>query len=684
MMNNKIKFIIFTAVLFTTLIVGKSVSAAITIRPALNLGLVGYWSMDEGSGSKAYDQSGNRNTGTAYSSTTPTASWADGKLGKALDFDGTDDYVNIPTASSINITSNITVSAWINIKVWKEADVVESGNTGYMLWTAPSQANKIVWGRQGSTAGQVLSVTTFNTKLNTWYHIVGTHDGTTLRIYVNGVVDNTKVAATSFSNGANLFIASGLDGKFNGLIDEVRVYNRALSAGEVNRLYNLTKPKIKAASDLGLVGYWSFEEGLGTKAGDMSGNGNTGTLTGPTHLPTWVDGKRGKALNFDKVDDYVTATIPLPSTATFSFWATWNGVQSAMPFLAGAYGAGPDVFFDTDKISWNTWNSSSNPFCSIPVSASDGQFHHYIVIAQSGNTKLYYDGSLCGTATYASPAGSTFIIGGTAGNPPYLWGGKIDEVRIYNRALSASEVASLYSASKKIMKVNASQNSKLTTGLVGMWSFNGPDMFSSTLAKDVTGNGYTGTIYGATLDSGKVGQGILLDEAADGRIDIANSADLAEGSALTVSAWIKYTVLPATADDYIITKERSGFPEWNMQRARENSTGKLEFTVTNASDTTVSAASDAAFPTDLDWHHVAGVYDGQNVYIYGDGVSLDSSTNALTGNIKDLTHRICISASWTGSACGTGGNFHGTMDEVRVYNRALSAAEIKRLYNLGK
>ncbi|MFA5813978.1 MAG: hypothetical protein WC862_05735, partial [Patescibacteria group bacterium] len=101
-------FVFSFFVLFGALAIVSPAYGAITIRPALNLGLVGYWAMDEGAGNKAYDQSGNWNTGTASGS----PAWADGKLGKALSFDGTDDYVSIPSATYLQGNQNLTISLW--------------------------------------------------------------------------------------------------------------------------------------------------------------------------------------------------------------------------------------------------------------------------------------------------------------------------------------------------------------------------------------------------------------------------------------------------------------------------------------------------------------------------------------------------------------------------------------------
>ncbi|MBI2591498.1 MAG: prepilin-type N-terminal cleavage/methylation domain-containing protein [Candidatus Brennerbacteria bacterium] len=208
----------------------------------------------------------------------------------------------------------------------------------------------------------------------------------------------------------------------------------------------------------GLVGYWKFNE-TGTTANDSSGFGNNGTMFSSTtatdlHLTSSsCKSISNKCARFDGVDDYVSATVTRGSVATFSFWATWTGVQSGMPFVLGPTGVGPDLYvhLNTNMIDWNTWNGDNNPFTnSIPASASNGKFHYWTVVVQPGNTVLYYDGIRLGSANYVNPGNYTiFLIGGSNPNETSaMWLGKIDDFLIYNRALSSSQIQAIYNATK--------------------------------------------------------------------------------------------------------------------------------------------------------------------------------------------------------------------------------------------
>ena len=185
--------------------------------------------------------------------------------------------------------------------------------------------------------------------------------------------------------------------------------------------------------------------GSGTTWTDMSGKENDGTLT---NGPTFSSDDMGSIV-FDGSNDYVNATpITKPASCTFSCWAKSTDVSTVMLFNAGGDGSGPDLFFHTGIISWNTWDANNNPFGNIPSSATDGKYHNYVLVNDSSsNAKLYYDTELLGTATYRSAAGSTNLyIGGTTNT--YMWSGSISSFMIYDKLLTESEILQNYNSHK--------------------------------------------------------------------------------------------------------------------------------------------------------------------------------------------------------------------------------------------
>ncbi len=227
----------------------------ISLGSAISNGLVGYWNLDEGSGASAADSSGNGNTGSLIDSPT----WTTGEINGALSLDGSTQYVKVTDTSSLELSGSWTVSSWVNATalpssgskgkiIDKETSV--SGNTNYALALDNNQSCGGLGWRSSFTdisgiSYQTCYLTTINT--GTWYHVVGVWDSSTSNeyLYLNGALVATRNYAghvpTSASGGQLDLGQQGNNLLFlNGTIDDVRVYNRALSASEVQQLYNPT------------------------------------------------------------------------------------------------------------------------------------------------------------------------------------------------------------------------------------------------------------------------------------------------------------------------------------------------------------------------------------------------------------------------------------------------------------
>ena len=216
----------------------------------LSRGLVGCWLMNEGMGDKIYDLSGNKNTGTlinmAHPSTT-VSGWNPGKFGHTLNLDGGNDYVECPSPTvSLNITKNITLTAWI--KTTSSTDgltVTGRGLTGTFDHTWQHYiglgyntffyANLYAMAAADGIAGTVLI------NDGKWHHVVAQFNGTAISVYTDGKYDNSKAKTTTPTSNNNLKVRIGnLPGYtdyFNGSIEDVCIYNRALSAAEILQLY---------------------------------------------------------------------------------------------------------------------------------------------------------------------------------------------------------------------------------------------------------------------------------------------------------------------------------------------------------------------------------------------------------------------------------------------------------------
>jgi len=198
-------------------------------------GLVSYWPFDEGIGTTAGDAV-NGNHGTIYGAT-----WVDGKFGKALSFDGDGDYVSIPDSTSLDLSGEMTVEAWIKVAVHKNynaivvkgPDMAENYEllVGYPTVDDVVSAILFTDGRKWLSTGGVIAQ-------DTWHHVSVTCKPNEWRIYVDGVkrAERTDVASAPATNNYPVWIGNeqGTTGRvMYGLIDEVRIWNRALSAAEL-------------------------------------------------------------------------------------------------------------------------------------------------------------------------------------------------------------------------------------------------------------------------------------------------------------------------------------------------------------------------------------------------------------------------------------------------------------------
>jgi hypothetical protein len=206
-------------------------------------GLVAAYAFSEGSGTSVADLSGNGNSGTISNATWTTA----GKYGKALSFNGTNAWVTIQDKASLDLTTGMTLEAWVrptaSATYWtavvaKEQPNDPNNDVGYALYAADGSGKPpAVHGLFGSGKGadQYASGGSKLT-LNTWTHLAGTFDGSRLRLYVNGSLVATKNATRSSMTTTTGPLRIGGDFTkeyFTGQIDEVRVYNRALSQTEI-------------------------------------------------------------------------------------------------------------------------------------------------------------------------------------------------------------------------------------------------------------------------------------------------------------------------------------------------------------------------------------------------------------------------------------------------------------------
>jgi len=558
------------------------------VGASLNAGLLGLWRFDEGSGTTSADSSGNGNAASLLNG----ANWATGYSGYSVEGNGSSSYVQANIGSWFGANNTLSVSAWTYVNANSSGPVVGiAGTSGG--WNMPFLSVRgatvygWLWGVPGTD--QTTSPLAATVTLNAWHFLAITYDpngggaGVGKEIfYVDGTASGSATGTYQPSGTTDVFTTQitgakpnggAMDSFLLGKVDEVRAYNRTLSATDVTALYNgrlacsasacgacsggqtacggsctSTATDVNncgscghacniaggetcvggtctcttgtdcssvctttsndpnncggcgiacgmptgAALDSGLVGRWHLDEGSGTTSADSSGNSNPATLSGAT----WTTGYSGEAVAGNGSSSYVSANLGTyfgtNSALSASAWvyatATTNGpifgVTSIpagggwnMPFLSIA---GPTAY------GW-LWGVPGTDDTTSPLAATVSlNAWHFLAITYtpsggSGTERFYVDGTLAGTASGAyQPSGlvdswSTTIPGArpTAVTNSFL-NGKVDEVRAYSRALSASEITILY-------KARQTCSSSVCGGCAGSESLCGGDCTDKTI-----------------------------------------------------------------------------------------------------------------------------------------------------------------------------------------------------------
>jgi hypothetical protein len=444
----------------------------------LNLSASNYLSYPR-SGTTWFDMTSTGNNGTFVNGPTFNTGAT-----PSIQFDGADDYINIPNGFTKTLKGKQywTASIWVKVTSWGSGNdsfpvlVSIGANQGQYgeLYLEIGNANQYYMAYAGDFAQG-----SFTTNLNQIYNLVYMKDGNSFKVYSNGVLIDTQTGKNNVSSvDGDLWIGRFKTGDYelNGNIYNFSMYDRALSASEIVQNFESQRNIYGATgyTTSGLIlnldaGNYASYPTTGTKWVDISGNYNNGNLI---NGPTWSS-VTGGTFTFDGTDDYGSfSTNNLPSgnsEISFDCWVRWGGLFSTIygEFVMG-YGddSGPNK---VPVILINTSNQARFEFGSgsgAVISSSTISPNSWVNITATYNkssTKIYLNGVLNGTTSYSSanitPNGSNGYNGGIGTlfsvygnkNSPSRYGsfsGNISSVRIYNVGLSASEILQNYNALK--------------------------------------------------------------------------------------------------------------------------------------------------------------------------------------------------------------------------------------------
>jgi hypothetical protein len=436
---------------------------------------IGEWLFNEKNGTNTYDTSENNNTGTFTSS--PVWNHAgECHSGSCLYFDGSNDKVSHDN-TDVGALTAITVSLWLKTSRAAQSKyqglvskgtpngyedfVLGMGNTG----SNPNKMNLYFVTDLGNSGNQA---TTSDMNDGEWHHVAWTWDSSDggWKIYADGVVENegTRTGSNIIDSDNEIRFGaykSTYGDYFEGLIDEIRIYNYERTPEQVAWEYNRGGP----------VAHWKFDECSGDTVYDSSGNGNDGTIypqTGNavgtcsgTSGDMWADGTNGKrnaALAFDGTDDYVETTDIYVNNFTITAWA-W-----ADPSISGSYvgvvnkwdtGGGDaaddwGMYYHSGNYAYWLYTDAGTLSDDTSTTFPTGQWTFMAMTYDGEYYRGYADGLQVGQDIQGSPPQDTndgtwnITIGSnrteTTGVPTYFFEGLIDDVRIYNYVMTQQQM----------------------------------------------------------------------------------------------------------------------------------------------------------------------------------------------------------------------------------------------------
>jgi hypothetical protein len=506
-----------------------------------------------------------------------------------------------------------------------------------------------------------------------------------VRIYRDGVLDSQTngIPSPNPNTVNNLFIgkdsANAYNGYyFHGMMDDVRIYNRALSETEIQQLAGIQPPKCDGITT-GLVLCLSG----GENAWDGSGNRNHGLIQGVVPTPDRFGNPNG-AYKLDG-GDYIqvpnSPSINISGNLTVSAWIRSSGTPQHSGLIhkeplvsSGNRVTGYQVSVNKGAGEWaigiyDSWPSSGGASFS-PTKVVDGNWHHLVAVYDWQTITIYTDGIKSNSVPYTKgmlPNDRPLYIG----VDPDLWGGRdfhgdIDDVRIYNRALPQAEV-------QQLAGIQPPKCDGITAGLVLCLPL-------GENAWDGSGNGNHGLIQGVVVPTqdrfGKPDAAYKLDGSA--YIQVPNSPSINIAGNITASAWIRSS---GTAQHSALFHKLEGtgrFTGWQTSiNSYEGNNWRMG--IWDSWPSSGGSVPSLTKVVDGNWHHLVAVYDGQTITTYTDGIK-DNSVPYTKGMLpNDRPLYIGVDPDVWGSAYWGPRNFRGDLDDVRIYNRALSEAEVKQL-----
>ncbi|MET7484066.1 LamG-like jellyroll fold domain-containing protein [Streptomyces sp. NPDC005538] len=688
------------------------------------------WKLNEGSA--ATQAEGSAGTRTLDLKGGPVLG-AQGAKGTAVSLDGVDDYL-VSDIPAVDTSLSFSVAAWVKLDRMPDGAAViaaQPGNNapGFELYYSKAYDRWVFdqYTADTSTATpvRVMQAAAGGVKAGEWVHLVGTYSigAGQLSLYVNGALAGTAPYSTPWDARRGLQIgAANLRGLvtnyFPGSVDDVRIFEKPLSATEVSALYS----KNSIGSGRPARAVFPLDEpptdttGAATTQVTGRADVNPAVLNGGAKLGQ--PGRAGTALSLDGVDDYAATPGPDLNNQTSFSVAAWAKLSKTKPThgaviatQVGTVMPGFELYY-SPTYGWTFNQYSKDSTDGVPIRAAQGdpslapggEWTHVVgsYDAVTDDLRLYVQGKWVATAKVTAPfyAGGPVQIGASrfSGTASSFFPGQISGVQLYDRALSAPEIAEMF-------------DSQVT--VEGRWKLDAASGSPVASADDLVREDHTSHPLtlggGASIDStgsNMVGDGGLLLNGTSTGYASTSASPIDTSASFTASAWVTAPSRPTKAVTVMSMAgaNANGFVVRYVPDATDPANaGRWQLEMADA-DTLTAAKSTAEhtnFQNYTAWNHLAVVYDayaGQlRLYVDGllgttlcaddddDGVpNVSNCTEAVSWNSSVLpftaTKGLQLGRAKTG-ASSWGEYWSGEIDDVWVFQGAASDTQIAQLAN---
>jgi len=612
------------------------------------------------------DGSGLGNHGRAKGLTPTTDRHGKGK--SAMAFEEVGSTFTASNAAYLN-SDYVTVSFWVKINqlpAQGEYFLVSHGGWQERFKISLPSHGKPVWTTNASSGISDMDSGDANTLVpGKWTHVAMVHDGTQDKIYFNGQVVATK-NVTGTLNNTQYPLGVGYNpidgGNFlDGVIDELQIFNYAVSDGDIAALYAEQSQSPLLAETL--VANYTFS-GNATDAtpfgNDADGSGATSTAD-----------RHGYASNAMLLDG--TAGITADNSAayqsehtTIAFWVKMDELPASGEVFLLSHGGWQERWkislpgHGKPVFTTNYANGISDMDSGDGNALAPGVWKHVVMVHDGQTNKIYMDGSMVAEKAVVGSLNSTSRPFGIGYNPidqDNYMKGTLDEVRLYNYALNATEVQALYQSQ--------ATPPVFTTDLVANYTFAGSGEDQSEFNNHASTRGVV-----LAKDRFERANQAYSFRGMGSEISAASSPQL-NSEFTTVSFWVNLNELPASGEVFLLS--HGGWQErWKISLPGH---GKPVWTTNGTSGISDMDSGDGNVLVPGEWKHVAMVHDGTQDVIYFNGERVASKN--VSGSLNSTDYDLGIGYN----PIDNGNWINGRMDDVMIFNRALNDQEVRALYD---